>query len=718
MRVGSSGSARVGNRRVNATFDETDDVELVAKRSKESNSEADELPQQDDRPSVGSWWWVDSKRDNDSWKPSDYDEPGKKWIACVTEVGSNYAKLQGVRFHNRLALDDFHKYCSPETDPDAYIATKVAFHKQRVRKLMAEIQQVCHQLGIPLRQALVAAEAETSKSLAVVHGIDDVKKYGKALLKAKDKTLPELFKKVRDEHEKMATWMKADLIPAQAELSAVKEVIGVIENKIHTVELYGGLQEELIQVREGNPAGIDAKVHLMQRRHYMDEECLVAYEAGGMDFKNIGAFDTWISRPENFSRIFPHDRTIVAFRIRRKNKEYGGERDTLANFIKFWDYNQANKHTYLYLRNGQQLWRMDTSIEFDEELFSRKEDSELLGNQELWIKESEHELASSSEYDRPLITSRQRDAMIDDYKRHRRYFARKLWQWHNSGKPSGDWIYTAGSYEPMYLWKEGEEHCQSGKPHKWHEVRSNQADRYVRLTPDNIYFDDAMKRIQRATFLHNRIAVIMQGLLDRSTCLHPHPPWRIWTPEGFAAGIELVYDVSRVMTAGDPPNFDEYRTQLNKSLRVGSTTVGQRRAWKAAIEEKYGDDRSWHIQNRSGKGPRHIDVVQKMWRDGSCDFAFTRDRMRPIWVPADRPGYRRQAFPDIPMTWRCPAALLMCVDAYTPGDFHLFYDDPRTRADYLQWAPYLLAAEDWHHAKKNQPKKSGVTKSEDADDDE
>lgn len=44
------------------------------------------------------------------------------------------------------------------------------------------------------------------------------------------------------------------------------------------------------------------------------------------------------------------------------------------------------------------------------------------------------------------------------------------------------------------------------------------------------------------------------------------------------------------------------------------------------------------------------------------------------------------------------AARLLNVSAYTPGDYRQFYDDPRTRADYLEWAPLLLAAEDWHAA--------------------
>jgi len=38
---------------------------------------------------------------------------------------------------------------------------------------------------------------------------------------------------------------------------------------------------------------------------------------------------------------------------------------------------------------------------------------------------------------------------------------------------------------------------------------------------------------------------------------------------------------------------------------------------------------------------------------------------------------------------------LLNVDAYVPGDYRQFYLDPRTRQQYLQWAPLLLAAEDF-----------------------
>ena len=653
-----------------------------------STAEAERLDACDDVPAIGSWWWI-TATDKDH-KPSEYDEPKRRWIGCVIEVGSNYAKLEGVRFEARIALDDFHDQCKPERDPNAYLDRKVGFHKQRVRELTAEIQKLCHQLGVPMRQAIAAAEPAT-QALAVAHGIGDVKAYKRSLLKAKDKTLPELFAKIGVEHKAMALWMSAELIPAKAELKATQEVTEVISDKIHTVELYAGLHEQLIKVRDGDPASIDTKVHLMQRRHYMDEECLVKYEAGGMSFKDIKAFDKWLARDENFTRLLPHDRCLLAFRIRRYDRRT--DENTIEAFISLWHENNENRATFLYIRNGRQLWRMETSVEFEAELFPSREDSALLGDDAFWIKpDSGRDM---------LITGRQHAGMSETFRGKRGYLAQKLWQWHRAGCPKGAWDYVAIEHdEEQYRWKLGEIHSQSGRPDRRWDIGSNPADEYELLTPINIYYDDAMKRIRRAAFEHNRIAVIVQGLLDRSTCLHPHPPWRIWTPDGFAAGVDLVYDVARAITPGDAPDFEEYRRQLNKSIRPGCFTIGQSNAWRDHMATRYGSKWRDYV-HYSNNGPGKIAPVARVRRDGSCDFRWTRGRSKAKWIPSPkRPGYLKATYPPIATGWTCPAEHLTCVDAYTPGDFHMFFDDPRTRENYIRWAPILLACEDWHHLRR------------------
>lgn len=42
---------------------------------------------------------------------------------------------------------------------------------------------------------------------------------------------------------------------------------------------------------------------------------------------------------------------------------------------------------------------------------------------------------------------------------------------------------------------------------------------------------------------------------------------------------------------------------------------------------------------------------------------------------------------------------LFNIDAYKPGDYLQFFQDPRTRRDYMKWAPLLCAAEDYHAGK-------------------
>jgi hypothetical protein len=320
----------------------------------------------DDRPEIGSWWWVTdeaapgSDEDPDT-EPDRYDRPGRQWLACVVEVGSNYAKLEGVRREERIALDEFHQRCVTEPAHRAVIDQKVDQHRGRVRELMRQISDLCHRLGVPTRQSLADAVADTpSQALAVAHGVADVQAYGQALARAKDETLPDLFKAVKDQHEQMATWMRAELIPASAELARAEGVTERIEGKIEMVELYAGLTEELVCVREGAPARLDDRVHLLQRRHYMDEECLARYEAGGMDFQDVAAFDQWLARDEHLHRLLPHPRCVLAFRVRRRDKDYG---DTLEPFIKFWR-DRENRKTYLYVRNGEQLWRLETAIDF------------------------------------------------------------------------------------------------------------------------------------------------------------------------------------------------------------------------------------------------------------------------------------------------------------------------------------------------------------------
>jgi hypothetical protein len=149
--------------------------------------------------------------------------------------------------------------------------------------------------------------------------------------------------------------------------------------------------------------------------------------------------------------------------------------------------------------------------------------------------------------------------------------------------------------------------------------------------------------------------------------------------------LELIYDDSRALTTGKAPDFEAYWTKLNSTLKTGSITVGQRRAWKALEDEKEGGRKN-HYGN---PGPDKISkVAEYKPRSKKCLYAWERSRQT----------YTAEANEKGPI--RCTASLdaedVFNISAYKPGDFKQFFDDPRTRANYLQWAPFMLEAEEFH----------------------
>jgi hypothetical protein len=609
-------------------------------------------PGLDEPVEIGQWYWVKKYEDEE-----DEEGVGAQWLGCVTHVGSNYVEISRVSPHQSRYRIHFDRWLARidrrECRPELHIEKMVGVHRLAANALMKEIKQLTARLGLTPAGELPAPGGR-STALVVAHGKKNIDAHKRALVKAKEKTLPDLFKKVTEEHEAMAMWMKAKLIPMKAESRLLKKQTGSIEDRIFTVELYAGLVEELVQIKKGKPAGNDEKIHLFQRRHYMDEECLVEYEAGGMEFRDVEAFDRWLMKKANRDRILPFPKCVVAFRVRRNDKRR--EAVSLSDFLRFHELDRLNKLTFLYIRNGNRYYRLNTGIDFGHELFPDNDRSYLTGGK-LYI----------SDRLRPnFVTEARYNEIMEERKERKAEHRRELAEWKKLSKAE------KGKRRKPYYWDHG--------------------DKYELLSPDSVYYDDIMIKLAEETRDHNRIAVVLQGLLDRSPAFHPHPPWRIWTPEGFAAGIERVYD-SCTLSAGPPPDFEAYRDRLNALIKKGSHTVGQQRCWYRSERERR-ESKQYRYGN---PGPGRVAQVVSVSRDKTtCAFKWERERLTPRWVPS-RPGWQKKSYEGtIAVHFRCKTKDLFNVDAYEPGDFKQFYQDPRTRADYLKWAPLLLEAEDFH----------------------
>lgn len=146
---------------------------------------------------------------------------------------------------------------------------------------------------------------------------------------------------------------------------------------ISSIELYLGIDEEIFQIQDGNKAPIETPITFRQRVLYMDEE-VANTQDGGIDFENIELFDQWICHNENYKIIMPEEKGIVVLNPRRYDKQYA-ENDRYAG-----EKNKLNKTTYIFIRNGECLYRIYTEkIDIRPRLFPKKKElMELITNLE------------------------------------------------------------------------------------------------------------------------------------------------------------------------------------------------------------------------------------------------------------------------------------------------------------------------------------------------
>ena len=104
---------------------------------------------------------------------------------------------------------------------------------------MEEIRGLTARLGVTQRQALDDGSNADVKALSI-RSSEPVDAYKKDLVKAKEETLPDLFEKIKKSNEMMSTWMQVKLIPYEAEAAALQGSIGLVKDRIFSVQLYAG----------------------------------------------------------------------------------------------------------------------------------------------------------------------------------------------------------------------------------------------------------------------------------------------------------------------------------------------------------------------------------------------------------------------------------------------------------------------------------------------
>lgn len=662
-------------------------TEIIHIESDRSKTESFVHP--DDVQSIvaGDWYWFKHKSDS-----FDRDEI----LCCVSTVGSNYAKIEHpVNCGWRVHFDEWNDVCRFEPNPQDWFDKWADSEKRSIALINSQIQDICARLGVDPTKKRIADKTPGSTSLAIASSAVDTGEYKTALIKAKDEDLPALFKQIKEHSGEMSRWLLAGTLSMKAKCGDMQETIGVINDRIFTVSIYAGLSEDVVLVRKGRPAGMGEKLRIMQGKLFMDEECLVNYTHGGMEFNNIGQFDKWLGKPENCNRILPYERCLVALQVRRYEKNRAGDGTLHTAWINF-ELAKMDTLTFLYIRNGERLYRLNTDIQFGHELFADRDEfnfTEPLMVNERAVRYSgsdeSHQTITVRDYEerceRYKLDVAEHEKKEAEYKRQNKRF--RAWEKKN---PDADEEESGIAYEFRRQWGP--------------EFRSGfggfDPDHWSPLDDSNVYLDDVNDKIRKQANHYNRISALIQGLLDRSETLHPHPPVKLWTPQGFDAFVELIYDHDRTLYDGaEPPSWEEYKAACNATIGVGSVVTGQHEFWYASLPREVSrDSRGYgngeHVPYRytdGNPGPGVIAVVPE-WSTRTKKATFRWVQTRYIYR---RSRYEQSGDREYARSISVPVAELFNISGYKLGDYRQFFNDPRTRRNYVKWAHLLLTAEEY-----------------------
>lgn len=173
---------------------------------------------------------------------------------------------------------------------------------------------------------------------------------------------------LEERRKAMEAELAAQRAAMEAQMAPLRQQLAQTAETMWTVDLYLGRDEELEQVRDGEPAPADAPITVRQRVLAADEESLALVDQGGVDARGMDAFLAWVgASEENMARVVPDDRCVVAVVPSRQSRDYG---DPWANVAMA----EANRRTHWLIRNGQRLWVMVTDLDAGDRLLPTRDE--------------------------------------------------------------------------------------------------------------------------------------------------------------------------------------------------------------------------------------------------------------------------------------------------------------------------------------------------------
>lgn len=288
-------------------------------------------------------------------------------IIGIKKITENERDYEYFRFEYRNCITDEVSFIGL-SDIENYYSIANDLDVEKLKSLSDDIY--LGKISINDIHDVETPDKETSTDLAITKS----KEYYNSMLEA--------HRRYSDEMSIIKGMIKIKVDGLKDQINLVQDqmqkTISKLNDILFTLELYGGIEESVKKVREGEYASLREPIYLQQDMLFMDEE-VGDPENGGISYDSVDKFYEWLNKYNNYlgyhnyKLILPYQKSVAIMRVRRKASQYESS-DVWYNRYRM----EEEMKTCMLIRNGENIWVIHSKMNFQEKLFPDVEEFEKL----------------------------------------------------------------------------------------------------------------------------------------------------------------------------------------------------------------------------------------------------------------------------------------------------------------------------------------------------